>query len=60
MTKLTQKELNTLESREEYLLILESRLSDWTPTDEEEKKRLRSIKRAVNNYIAYIEDSILD
>lgn len=60
MAKLTKKELKTIESREDYIVVLEARISDWAPIDEEEKKRIRSIRRALNNYITYAEDSILD
>lgn len=60
MAKLTKKNLSILQSREYYILTVDEKLDDWTPIDEEEKKKIRSIKRAINNYISYLEDSILD
>ena len=35
MAKLTKKELKTIESREDYIVVLEARISDWAPIDEE-------------------------
>lgn len=44
------------ENRWNTLLELERELGDWVLLDDKEQKRMKSLLRAINKYIIYLED----
>lgn len=43
------------DARWERLLVIEKELASWALQDEEEEKRMKSIRRAITKYLDYLE-----
>lgn len=55
---MTEQEKRTAFARFEYLTLLKAGIKDWLINDEDERKRLESIIRAVDKYCNLLADKL--
>lgn len=55
---MTEQEKRTAFARFEYLTLLKAGIKDWLINDEDERKRLESMIRAIDKYCNLLADKI--